>query len=93
MPSLIDPSKPALTANVTSLILANPPAAGLAGAATLILRQDAAGGRTVTWPGSVIWAGGTPPAVTAADAIDVCTFITRDGGTTWLGFPGGQDFS
>jgi trimeric autotransporter adhesin len=83
-----------LTANVTSLILANPPAAGLAGAATLILRQDAAGGRTVTWPGSVIWAGGVPPAVTAsADAIDVCTFVTRDGGATWLGFPGGQDFS
>jgi trimeric autotransporter adhesin len=83
-----------LAADVTSLILLDPPAAGLAGAATLILRQDAAGGRTVTWPASVMWAGGVPPAVTAAaDAIDVCTLVTRDGGATWLGFPGGQDFS
>ena len=55
-----------LTQNVTSLILASPPAAGRAGAATLILRQDATGGRTVVWPGSVLWAGGTPPLVTPA---------------------------
>jgi hypothetical protein len=83
-----------LSANLTSLILANPPATGRAGSATLILRQDATGGRTVAWPSSVLWSGGTAPVVTpAANAIDVYAFVTRNGGATWLGFPGGQDFS
>jgi hypothetical protein len=83
-----------LTANVTSLILANPPATGRAGSATLILRQDATGGRTLAWPASVRWAGGMPPVVTpAANAIDIYAFVTRNGGATWFGFPGGQDFS
>jgi hypothetical protein len=83
-----------LTQNVTSLILANPPAAGRAGTCTLILRQDATGGRTLAWPASVRWALGTPPVVTPhASAIDMYAFVTRDGGTSWYGFPGGQDFS
>ena len=83
-----------LTQNVTSLILGHPPAAGRAGSATLIVRQNAAGGRTLAWPGSMLWAGGMPPLVTpAANAVDLYAFITRDGGTTWFGFPGGQDFS
>jgi hypothetical protein len=83
-----------LTQNVTSLILANAPAAGSAGSATLILRQDATGGRTLAWPNSVLWAGGTPPLVTPAPhAVDMYAFMSRDGGTTWYGFPGGQDFS
>jgi hypothetical protein len=83
-----------LTANVTSLNLASPPAAGRAGSATLILRQDATGGRTVAWPSSVRWAGGTPPVVSpAANAVDIYAFITRSGGASWFGFPGGQDFS
>jgi hypothetical protein len=82
-----------LTENVTSLILANPPAAGRAGSATLIIKQDATGGRTLAWPGSVRWAGGTQPLVTqAANAVDLYAFITRDT-AIWYGFPGGQDFS
>jgi hypothetical protein len=83
-----------LTENVTSLIVAHPPASGRAGSCSLILRQDATGGRTLAWPASVKWAGGAPPPITsAADAIDVYALITRDGGATWFGFPGGQDFS
>ena len=83
-----------LTANVTSLILAKPPAAGRAGSATLILKQDATGGRTLAWPASVRWAGGTPPVVSpAANTVDIYAFITRNGGATWFGFPAGQDFS
>jgi hypothetical protein len=83
-----------LTEDVTSLLLANPPAAGSAGSATLILKQDGTGGRTLAWPSSVRWAGGTPPLVTpSANAIDLYGFITRDGGASWYGFPGGQDFS
>ncbi len=83
-----------LTEDVTSLILAHPPAAGRAGSCSIILRQDATGGRTLAWPSAVKWAGGSPPPITsAADAIDVYALITRDGGTSWFGFPAGQDFS
>ena len=83
-----------LTEDVVSLTLANPPAAGSTGSATLILKQDATGGRTMAWPSSVRWAQGTPPVVTSAsNAIDLYAFITRDGGVTWYGFHAGKDFS
>jgi hypothetical protein len=72
----------------------NPPASGSAGAFTLIQNQDGTGSRTVTWPASVEWAGGSAPTITStASSTDVFTFITTDGGTTWYGFTGGQDFS
>jgi hypothetical protein len=72
----------------------NPPASGSAGAFTLIQNQDGTGSRTVTWPASVEWAVGSAPTITStASSTDVFTFITTDGGTTWYGFTGGQDFS
>jgi hypothetical protein len=72
----------------------NPPASGSAGAFTLIQNQDGTGSRTVTWPASVEWAEGSAPTITStASSTDVFTFITTDGGTTWYGFTGGQDFS
>lgn len=78
----------------TTLAFANPPATGKAGTAFLIARQDATGGRTLAFPASVMWASGTAPTISsAANAIDVFTFVTRDAGTTWLGFVGGQAFS
>lgn len=74
----------------TSIDFTNPPAAGKAGSLTLILKQDGTGGWSVTWPGSVVWPGGSAPSLsTAADAIDVLTFVTTDGGTTWYGFLAG----
>lgn len=83
-----------LSANVTSLAFANPPAAGRAGVVTLIVRQDGSGGRTFAWPAAVKWAGGVAPVVSAAaEAIDVYSLLTRDGGATWLGFPAGQAFA
>ena len=58
---------------------------------TLILRQDGTGSRTVTWPGSVEWPDGEAPVLsTAANAVDILSFLSRDGGTTWFGaFSGG----
>lgn len=42
----------------------------------LKLVQDATGSRTVTWPASVKWPGGTAPTLsTAANAIDIITFM------------------
>jgi hypothetical protein len=82
-----------LTGNCT-YTFSNPPASGSAGAFTLIQNQDGTGSRTVAWPASVEWAGGSAPTITStASSTDVFTFITTDGGTTWYGFTGGQDFS
>lgn len=42
----------------------------------LILVQDATGGRTATWPASVLWPGGSPPVLsTAANAVDIVSMI------------------
>ncbi len=71
---------------------ANPPSAGKGGSFTLILKQDGTGGRAVTWPGAVDWAGGIAPNLTmAANAVDIVTFVTTDGGVTWWGFLSGAD--
>ena len=66
-----------------------------AGAATgflctlvLILRQNGTGGWDATWPGSVVWAGGTPPTLSLdPSAVEWLVFSTVNGGTTWYGFP------
>ena len=53
----------------------------------VILRQDGTGSRTVTWPGSVTWAGGSAPTLqTAAAAVDTIGLLTVDDGTTWFGY-------
>ena len=66
------------------------PTAG--GQFTLLLKQDATGSRTVTWPSTVRWAGGTAPTLTAtAGQTDVVAFLSD--GTYWLGFVGGLNFT
>lgn len=82
-----------LTANCT-ISFANPPASGNAGSFTLILRQDGTGSRTVTWPASVDWGGGVEPTLsTAASAVDILSFFTVDGGTTWFGQLAGKGYA
>lgn len=41
-------------------------------------------GSTVTWPGTVDWAGGTAPDAPANGETDVLVFTTRDG-SNWFG--------
>ena len=82
-----------LTENVTTLTLSNPPATGKAGSLTLILKQDATGGRTFAWPAAVKSAGGTDPVISsAANAVDIYSLLTTDAGTTWYVFTGGKAF-
>ncbi len=78
-----------LDANCT--ITLTGPASGPGCTIELRLTQDGTGSRLVTWPGSVVWAGGTAPVLaTAAAAVDFIVLETIDGGTTWYGFhPGG----
>lgn len=67
----------------------NPATSGRVSSFTLELLG--ADGATLTWPASVVWADGAEPEWTAG--IDIVSFVTRDGGTTWLGFLGGQAFA
>lgn len=79
-----------LTGNIT-LALAGAPPSGQAGTVTLYLRQDATGGRTVTWPGSAQFPGGVRPSLsTTPNSLSVVTLSTIDGGTTWQVFLAGS---
>jgi len=83
-----------LDANVTTLTLSNPTASGDLCAITVWLKQDGTGGRTVAWPASIKWAGGTAPTVTStANRTDIFVFMTKDGGTSWAGSIVGQNFA
>ena len=78
-----------LTENVT-YTFSNPGSSGTVSAFSLKVIQGATA-RTITWPSSVDWAGGTAPTLsTANDAVDVFVFFTHDGGTTYYGFTAGQ---
>ena len=60
---------------------------------TLIQKQDGTGGRTVTWPASVKWPGGTAPTLTStASKADKFIFTAVDG-SSWLGSNGGQNYT
>ena len=52
---------------------------------------EGAGGHSPTWPGSVVWLGGTTPThTTTAGTTTIYAFFTRNGGTTWIGGQLGQ---
>ena len=81
-----------LTANCT-ISFSNIPASNMT-SFTIILRQGGSGSYTVTWPGSVTWAKGSPPTLnTTVAAVDIFTFLTDNGGTTVYGFTTGTESS
>lgn len=81
-----------LNAAITTLTISNPPASGSGGSFTLIFTADGTA-RSVTWPASIKWAGGTAPTLTSTSGkVDSFAFFTSDGGTTWQGYIGGQNF-
>jgi len=63
------------------------------------LELSGAGDNAPVWPASVKWPGGTEPTWTTVagspvvNGPDVVSFVTRDGGTTWLGMLGGLAFT
>lgn len=66
------------------------PTAGAGKSFTALIRQDATGTRTPTFTG-VKWANGTAPTwSTAANKLDVVSFMCIDG-TNWFGFLVGID--
>ncbi len=81
-----------LTTNST-LSFINPPTTGKVFGLNLIIVQDATGNRTITWPASVSWGSvGAPTLSTAANSIDIISFVTYNGGTKYLGFLSGKGF-
>lgn len=72
----------------TTFTFSNPRASGQKDSFILVLTNG--GSQTVNWPGSVDWAGGTGPSLTAS-GVDILRFITIDGGTIWYGFALGLD--
>ena len=62
---------------------------GQAHSFTLMITQDDTV-RTITFPASVKWQGGEIPDLSNASKTYVLTFLTVDGGTTWLGMFGGE---
>jgi hypothetical protein len=75
-----------LGANITSVTFSNIPGSTQVYSFNLIVVQNATGTWTITWPASVKWSGGQiPPATTAANAVDVWSFMTYNGGTSWIG--------
>ena len=75
----------------TTYTFVTPESSGYVSAITLKVTQDSTA-RTITWPSSVDWAGGTAPTLsTGSGDVDVFVFVTYDGGTTYYGFTAGQD--
>ena len=67
-----------------------PSGAGDAYGCTLTL--DTTNMAALTWGANVQWSGGVAPTL-VADTVNVITFITTDGGTSFKGFVGGQAFA
>ncbi len=74
-----------VTATATGAItwtVTNPAASGKASSFTLILTNG--GSAVQTWMAGTKWPSATAPTLTAA-GVDVLSFFTTDGGSTWRG--------
>jgi hypothetical protein len=76
------------TSGNTTFTFTGVPSSGQVGTFSLII--TAGGTHTLTWPASVDWAGGSAPDAPASGEVDVYTFMTVDGGTTFYGFLAGD---
>lgn len=82
-----------LTENITTLTLSNPHAT-MSTSIVIKWKQESGSPRSIIYPASVKWAGGTSHAMSVTlDAEDVVELFTVDGGTTWYGFLSGQVMS
>jgi hypothetical protein len=81
--------------DITTLNVTNPAATGTLTSITIIRTKDNNGTtRLITWPAAFKWAGDTEPTLTqTANAVDVITAFTKDGGTTWFAFAAGLNMS
>ena len=74
-----------LGANNLILTFTNPPSNTVTRPVTVVVKQDGTGSRFVTFANSKYTDATTPVLSTGANAVDVLTFFTIDGGTEWYG--------
>lgn len=75
----------ALTENITTVTFTNlPTVTGELLEIEFEILQDTVA-RTITWPASVKWAGGTEPDLSTVSSTHIVHLRSRDDGTTWLG--------
>jgi len=72
----------ATSTGTTTWSVTNPPSTGKAASLTLILTNG--GTYTQTWMSGTKWTNGQAPTLTGT-GVDVLSFFTTDGGTTWHG--------
>ena len=86
---------------ITAINFTNVPAAGRNYSATLFVSQDGTGSRSMSLSvvqvngtaKTIKWANNTAPTLTTtASKTDIFTFVTYDGGNSWLGFVAGQNY-
>lgn len=67
--------------------VSNPSADPSGNSFTVALEQDGTGGHSVTsWPSGTKWTDGSAPTVDGtANTVTVVTFVSFDGGSTWIG--------
>lgn len=68
------------------------PSSAVSGTITLIITQDATGGRTITWPSSVKWPDGIAQQPSAAP-LSVSAIHLFWIGNAWFGMVGGKSFA
>ena len=76
----------------TTFTFSNPAATGTRCAFEVYLFQDGTG-RTPTWPASVKWSNGIVPTLNTASKNYVVSFVTIDGGTTYVGTLGAEAYA
>lgn len=82
-----------LNSNITTVSITNVPVtSNIAINFSIVFTADGTQ-RTVSWPASVRWAGGSAPTLSSTSGKkDLLHFISYDNGTTWLAFIGGLFF-
>lgn len=75
------------TSDITAFTISNVPSSSYVGNFTLIIVNQVGSGGFINWPNSIKWGNAGPPSLSMTlGNIDIVTFITLDGGTSWLGF-------
>jgi len=87
--SLSENHRIAPTGNVTSMTFSNPLPSGQVSVFSLIVDMGATA-YTIVWPASVKWPNGVQPSLSGANKVDLYSFWSRDGGTTWYGAQTGK---
>ena len=75
--------------SIPTFTFSNPATSGKV--SSFVLELNNASAYPPVYPASVVWSRGLAP--NRSGGKDIISFVTRDGGLTWLGFSGGVQFS